>query len=66
MCYCLSPNKTGKQILFFVSDYEETDPEDGTTFLFELPKRNSKQLTEAHGLPIALLLSLHSPHSHYC
>lgn len=49
MCYCLSPNKNGKQILFFVSDYEETDPEDGTTtFIFELPNYKANKETPSN------------------
>lgn len=65
MCYCLSPNKTGKQILFFVSDYEETDPEDGMTFVFELPNYKANKETLSNSLkPMVFPLPFLSPYIH--
>lgn len=64
MCSCFSPNKTGKQILLFVSDYEETYPEDGTTtFVFELPNSKANKETPSNSLkPMVFSLPFHPPY----
>lgn len=65
MCSCLSPNKTGKQILLFVSDYEETYPEDGTTFVFELLNSKANKETPSNSpKPMVFPLPFHPPYIH--